>query len=151
MGGQHQSCRNNPFHGQVLFKHSAPSSKGLIFSGGPIVHFTVVCLIAKRLNRSEAKGDLVMIQILLLLKCKFFFVITLARYQSLSQQGHLQLHSKLKAWQLSKQLQKGLFSCYQNLKIRERRRGNAQQLLTRIMQFITINPWIQFVAKKLRK
>ena len=57
-----------------------PLTKRLIFSVGPIVHFTVVCLIAKRLNRSEAKGDLVMIQTLLLLKCKFFFVITLAKY-----------------------------------------------------------------------
>ena len=36
----------------------------------PIVHFTVVCLVAKPLNRSEAEGDLVMIQTLLLLKCK---------------------------------------------------------------------------------
>ena len=27
-----------------------------------IVHFTVVCLVAKPLNRSEAKDDLVMIQ-----------------------------------------------------------------------------------------
>ena len=35
-----------------------------------IVHFTVVCLVAKPLNRSEAKGDLVMLQTLLLLKCK---------------------------------------------------------------------------------
>ena len=35
-----------------------------------IVRFTVVCLVAKPLNRSEAKGDLVMIQTLLLLKCK---------------------------------------------------------------------------------
>ena len=35
-----------------------------------IVHFTVVCLVAKPLNRSEAKGDHVMIQTLLLLKCK---------------------------------------------------------------------------------
>ena len=35
-----------------------------------IVHFTVVCLVAKPLNRSEAKGDLVMIQTLLLFKCK---------------------------------------------------------------------------------
>ena len=30
-----------------------------------IVHFAVVCLVAKPLNRSEAKGDLIMIQILL--------------------------------------------------------------------------------------
>ena len=36
----------------------------------PIVHFTVVCLVAKPLNRSEAEGDLVMIQTLLLFKCK---------------------------------------------------------------------------------
>ena len=36
----------------------------------PIVHFTVLCLVAKPLNRSEAKGDLVMIQTLLLFKCK---------------------------------------------------------------------------------
>ena len=36
----------------------------------PIVHFTVVCLVAKPLNRNEAKGDLVMIQTLLLFKCK---------------------------------------------------------------------------------
>ena len=35
-----------------------------------VVHFTVVCLVAKPLNRSEAKGDLVMIQTLLLFKCK---------------------------------------------------------------------------------
>ena len=35
-----------------------------------IVHFTVACLVAKPLNRSEAKGDLVMIQTLLLFKCK---------------------------------------------------------------------------------
>ena len=35
-----------------------------------IVHFTVVCLVAKPLNRSEAKVDLVIIQTLLLFKCK---------------------------------------------------------------------------------
>ena len=35
-----------------------------------IVHFKVVCLVAKPLNRNEAKGDLVMIQTLLLFKCK---------------------------------------------------------------------------------
>ena len=35
-----------------------------------IVHLTVVCLVAKPLNRNEAKGDLVMIQTLLLFKCK---------------------------------------------------------------------------------
>ena len=35
-----------------------------------MVHFTIVCLIAKPFNRSEAKGDLVLIQTLLLFKCK---------------------------------------------------------------------------------
>ena len=35
-----------------------------------IVHFTVVYLVAKPLNRNEAKGDLVMIQTFLLFKCK---------------------------------------------------------------------------------
>ena len=40
---------------------------------------------------------------LLLLKVKYS-VIMLTRYWSLSQHGHLQLHSKSKAWQLSTQL-----------------------------------------------
>ena len=35
-----------------------------------IVHFTVTFLVAKPLNTSEAKGDLVMIQTLLLFRCK---------------------------------------------------------------------------------
>ena len=35
-----------------------------------MVHFIVACLVAKPLNRSEAKGDLAMIQTLLLFKCK---------------------------------------------------------------------------------
>ena len=35
-----------------------------------MVHFTVICLVAKPLNRSEALGDLVLIQTLLLFKCK---------------------------------------------------------------------------------
>ena len=35
-----------------------------------IVHFKVVCLVAKPLNRNEAKGDLVMIQTFLLFKYK---------------------------------------------------------------------------------
>ena len=38
-----------------------------------MVHFTVVCLVSKSLNRSEAKVDLVMIQTLLLFKCKLLF------------------------------------------------------------------------------
>ena len=45
----------------------------LVFLCVQIVHFTVVCLVAKPLNRSEAKGDLVMIQTLLLLKCKLSY------------------------------------------------------------------------------
>ena len=36
-----------------------------------VAHFTVVCLVAKPLNRSDAKGDLVIIQTLLLFKCEF--------------------------------------------------------------------------------
>ena len=42
----------------------------LILDETTIAHFTVACLVAKPLNRSEAKGDLVMIQTLLLFKCK---------------------------------------------------------------------------------
>ena len=61
-----------------------------------VAHFTVACLVAKPLNKSEAKGDLVIIQKLLLLKCKFLFVIMLTRYWPLSQQGHLQPHSRSK-------------------------------------------------------
>ena len=38
-----------------------------------IIHFTVVCSVAKSSNRSGAKGDLVMIQTLLLFKCKSLF------------------------------------------------------------------------------
>ena len=37
-----------------------------------------------------------------------YFVIIVARYWSLSQQGRLQPHSKPKAWQLSTQLKNGL-------------------------------------------
>ena len=68
-----------------------------------IVHFTVACLVAKPLNRSEAKGDLVMIQTSLFSNANYF-VIMLIGYWSLSQQGHLQPQSKSKAWQLSTQL-----------------------------------------------
>ena len=35
-----------------------------------MVHFAVTCLVAKSSNRSEAKDDLVMMQTLLLFKCK---------------------------------------------------------------------------------
>ena len=69
-----------------------------------IVHFTVACLVAKSLNRSEAKGDLGMIQ----KRCCFsntnYFVIMLSRYWFLSQQGYLQPYSKSKAWQVGTQL-----------------------------------------------
>ena len=68
-----------------------------------IVYFTVACLVAKSLNRSEAKGDLVMIQTSLFSNANYF-VIMLIGYWSLSQQGHLQRHSKSKAWQLITQL-----------------------------------------------
>ena len=47
-----------------------------------IVHFTVVCLVAKPLNRNEVKGDLVMIP-----GCfsnTNYFVIMLTRYWSVS-------------------------------------------------------------------
>ena len=37
----------------------------------PIVQFAVVCLVAKPSNKSEAKDDLVMIQMVLLFKIKF--------------------------------------------------------------------------------
>ena len=37
-----------------------------------IIHFTVACSIAKPLNRSEAKGDLLAIQTSLFFKCKLF-------------------------------------------------------------------------------
>ena len=46
-----------------------------------IVHFTVACQVDKPLNRSEAKGDLVMIQTLLLSNVNYF-VIMLTRYWS---------------------------------------------------------------------
>ena len=67
------------------------------------VHFTVACLVAKPFIRSEAKGDLVMIQILLLSNVNCL-VVMLTRYWSLSKQGHLHPHSKFKDWQLSTQL-----------------------------------------------
>ena len=51
-------------------KYTCDKQIRLLLHSCAIVHFTVVCLVAKPLNRSEAKGDLVMIQTLLLLKCK---------------------------------------------------------------------------------
>ena len=68
-----------------------------------IIHFAVACLIAKPLNRSDAKGDLDMNK-----PCCFsnvnYHVIVLIRHWSLSQHGQLQPHFKSKAWQLSTQL-----------------------------------------------
>ena len=72
-----------------------------------IAHFTAACLVAKPLNRSEAKGDFVTIQPCWFLNANYF-VIMLTSYWSLLQQGHLQPHSKSKAWQLSTQLYNGL-------------------------------------------
>ena len=40
-----------------------------------IVHFTVICLVAKPLNRSEARVDFVMIQTLLLFICNHSFIM----------------------------------------------------------------------------
>ena len=57
---------NKDLTGQSLRLHNTLQEASSII----IVHFTVVCLVAKPLNRSEAKGDHVMIQTLLLLKCK---------------------------------------------------------------------------------
>ena len=41
-----------------------------VFECPRIVHFTVLCLVAKPLNRSEARVDFVVIQTLLLFICK---------------------------------------------------------------------------------
>ena len=46
-------------------------SKKIVLSKQSILTFT--CLVAKPFNRSEAKGDLVVIQTLLLFKCKLLF------------------------------------------------------------------------------
>ena len=46
------------------------------------VHFTVACLVAKALNKSEAKGDLIMKDKLLLSNVSYV-VIMLNRYWSL--------------------------------------------------------------------
>ena len=66
-----------------------------------IVYFTIAWLVAKPLNRCEAMR----VTLLWYKPCCFsnvnYFVIMLTRYWSLSQQGHLQPHSKSKAWQLS--------------------------------------------------
>ena len=73
-----------------------------------MVHFTVACFVAKPWSRSEAECDLFMIQTITVFNVCFFVIMLDTRYWSLSQQGHLQPHSKSKAWQLSTQLQYGL-------------------------------------------
>ena len=68
-----QSCTCKFAHGKndhdAFWPHWFETGKRLKF-GPKIVHFTVVCLVAKPLNRNEAKGDFVMIQTLLLFKWK---------------------------------------------------------------------------------
>ena len=64
-----------------------------------ILHFTVVCLVAKPLNRSEARDDFVVIQTLLLFVCKSLFIM-LTSFASLSYQPLF--HTK--AWLHSTQL-----------------------------------------------
>ena len=54
----------------ICMKQSALLVHINVLSDVSMVHFTVACLVAQPLNRSEAKVDLVMIQILLLFKCK---------------------------------------------------------------------------------
>ena len=66
--------RPNIFHLGLQFKKKA-EKEATSWTEKPrcintIVHFTVVCLVTKPLNRNEAKGDLVMIQTLLCFKCK---------------------------------------------------------------------------------
>ena len=51
------------------FNHRVASLYSLN-STGPIVHFTIVCLEAKPLNRSDARVYFVVIQTLLLFICK---------------------------------------------------------------------------------
>ena len=62
-----------------------------------MVHFTVVCLVAKSSNMSEARGDVVMIQskpCCFQMQINYFVIMpTTSRYWSLSQHGHLQPHS----------------------------------------------------------
>ena len=47
-----------------------------------IVHFTVACLVAKLLKRSKAKGDLMMIQTLLLFKYKLLSKLDTGLYHN---------------------------------------------------------------------
>ena len=64
-----------------------------VWSVTKIVHFTVACLVAKPLEKSEAKVDLVMIKTLLLFQCK---LLCYHSNWSLLQYGHLQPLSKSK-------------------------------------------------------
>ena len=62
--------------------------------------FTVVCTVAKPLNRSEAKVDLVMVQTLLLFKYNLLCYLDTGFYHIKVTQPH----SKSKNWQLYTQL-----------------------------------------------
>ena len=62
-----------------------------------ILHFTVVCLVAKPLLRSEARVDFVVIQTSLLSYVNHS-VIMLTSFASLSFQGHPQPRFHTKAW-----------------------------------------------------
>ena len=70
-----------------------------------VVHFTVVCFVAKPLNRSEARVDFVVIQTLLLFLCKslcyhanYFVVSIISRspLTSLSYKGLVTFHRTVK-------------------------------------------------------
>ena len=56
-----------------------------------IIHFTVACSIAKPLNRSEAKGDLLVIQTSLFFKCKLFSYLILVSITTRSLSASLQM------------------------------------------------------------
>ena len=55
---------------EVCFQTWAFKCMSQTHLAGEIVNLTVVCLVAKPFHRSETKCDLVMIQTLLLFKCK---------------------------------------------------------------------------------
>ena len=59
---------------EVIFFHNFLSSCHRIPVVVVIDHFTVVCLVAWPLNESEAGGDLVLIETLLLFICKFLLI-----------------------------------------------------------------------------
>ena len=80
-------------------------SMGLSLTLLRILHFTVLCLVAKPLNRSEATGDFVVIQTLQLFVCKslcyhanYFCISIISRSPptSLSYKGLVTLHTTVK-------------------------------------------------------